>query len=82
MSPSCRQKKMDDTLDAAVAVGGGMRWRVKTTDELADAAAGVAALVSTAQYVVTASLPAIFTPPAPIATRHDRGIVLVPMWPR
>lgn len=70
------------SVDAAVAVGGGYRWRVKTGDELADAEAGVAALLGTAQYFVTANLPSIFTPPAPIATRHDRGIVLVPMWPR
>ena len=74
--------RTDDALDAAVAAGGGLRWRVKTGDELADAAAGVAALLGTAQYYVTANLPSIFTPPAPIATRHDRGIVLVPMWPR
>jgi hypothetical protein len=73
---------VDDALDAAVAIGGGSRWRVKTGDELADAAAAVAALLGTAQYFVTANLPSIFTPPAPIATRHDRGIVLVPMWSR
>lgn len=72
----------DDILDAAVAVGGGMRWRVKTGDELADGAVRVAALLSAAQYFVTANLPAIYTPPAPIATRHDRGVVLVPAWPR
>ncbi len=66
----------------AVQAGGGPRWRVDTPADLEAGARGVAALLGTAQYVVTVDLPVLFNGPVPIATRHDRGIVLVPMWSR
>ena len=71
-----------EALDMAVQAGGGLRWRVDTPADLETGARGVAALLGTAQYVVTVDLPVLFNGPVPIATRHDRGIVLVPMWSR
>lgn len=62
----------------AVQAGGGLRWRVDTPADLETGARGVAALLGTAQYVVTVDLPVLFNGPVPIATRHDRGMVLVP----
>jgi hypothetical protein len=69
-------------LDRAVQAGGGLRWRVDTLSGLEPGARGVAALLATAQYVVTIELPVLFNGPVPIATRHDRGVVLVPIWSR
>ncbi|HEY6358888.1 MAG TPA: hypothetical protein VIX35_11620, partial [Vicinamibacterales bacterium] len=71
-----------EALDRAVQAGGGLRWQVDTPADLETGARGVAALLGTAQYVVTVDLPVLFNGPVPIATRHDRGIVLVPMWSR
>jgi hypothetical protein len=71
-----------EALDLAVQAGGGLRWRIDTPAGLETGARGVAALLGTAQYVVTVELPVLFNGPVPIATRHDRGVVLVPMWSR
>jgi hypothetical protein len=73
---------LSGALDTAVQAGGGLRWRVDTPADLEAGARGVAALLGTAQYVVTVELPVLFNGPVPIATRHDRGLVLVPLWSR
>jgi hypothetical protein len=73
---------LDNVLDGGVLLGGGLRWRVDAAADLPAGAGGVAALLGTGQYVVTISLPVLFSGPVPIATRHDRGVVLAPLWSR
>jgi len=72
----------DPELDRAITSSGGLHISVTDRAGLAAAARDVAALLTTAQYVVTATVAVTATGSLPLATRHDRGIVLTPFWSR
>jgi hypothetical protein len=72
----------NDELDALIAASGGLHLSVKDGASLSEAARSAATLLTTSQYIVTANVAAMATGPLPLATRHDRGIVLIPIWSR
>jgi hypothetical protein len=69
-------------LDSVIAWTGGMHISAKDSAALADAARDVATLLTKSQYLVRFDVAAMATAPLPLATRHDRGIVLLPSWPQ
>jgi len=73
--------KLDDVLTDATKFGGSLRERVADTPGMIPMAERVANLVL-AQYVVTYLWPNPMLSTFSIATRHDRGDVLVPAWAR
>ena len=72
----------NNKLDSLITASGGMHTSVKDPKDLASAARDVATLLTTSQYIVTANVAVTASGPLPLATRHDRGIVLTPIWPR
>jgi hypothetical protein len=73
--------KFDDVLTDATKFSGSLRERVSDLAALTPMAQRVANLVL-AQYVVTYLWPNPMLSTLSIATRHDRGDVLVPAWAR
>ncbi len=73
--------KLDDVLNDATKFSGSLRLRAADTPGMVPSAERVANLVL-AQYVVTYLWPNPMLSTFSIATRHDRGDVLVPAWAR
>jgi len=76
-----RGAKLDDVLTEATAFSGALRERVADAAGLEPMATRVARLLL-AQYIVTYLWPNPMLSQFSIATRHDRGDVLVPAWAR
>ena len=79
--PAANAVKLDDVLNDATKFSGSLRERVTDAAAMAPMAERVANLVL-AQYVVTYLWPNPMLSQFSIATRHDRGDVLVPAWAR
>jgi hypothetical protein len=73
--------KLDDVLNDATKFSGSLREQIADTPGMVPMAERVANLVL-AQYVVTYLWPNPMLSTFSIATRHDRGDVLVPAWAR
>jgi hypothetical protein len=80
-APPRGEARLDDALTDATKFSGSLRERVPDMASLAPTAARVANLVL-AQYVVSYLWPNPMLGTFSIATRHDRGDVLVPAWAR
>ncbi|HUL74466.1 MAG TPA: hypothetical protein VLT86_15265 [Vicinamibacterales bacterium] len=76
-----RGAKLDDVLTDATKFSGALRERAADPAGLAPMAARVAHLLL-AQYIVSYLWPNPMLSQFSIATRHDRGDVLVPAWAR
>ena len=72
---------LDDLLTEATRFSGALRERVPNLEAIAPMAERVANL-TLAQYVVTYQWPNPMLSVFSIATRHDRGEVLLPTWSR
>jgi hypothetical protein len=73
--------KLDDVLNDATKFTGSLRERIADTPGMIPITERVANLIL-AQYVVTYLWPNPMLSTFSIATRHDRGDVLVPAWAR
>ena len=73
--------KLDDVLNDATKFSGSLREQIADTPGMVPTAERVANLIL-AQYVVTYLWPNPMLSTFSIATRHDRGDVLVPAWAR
>jgi len=73
--------KLDDVLNDAAKFSGSLREQIADTPGMVPMTESVANLVL-AQYVVTYLWPNPMLSTFSIATRHDRGDVLVPAWAR
>jgi hypothetical protein len=73
--------KLDDVLSDATKFSGSLREQIADTPGMVPMAERVANLIL-AQYVVTYLWPNPMLSTFSIATRHDRGDVLVPAWAR
>lgn len=80
-SPPNNAVKLEDVLTDATKFSGSLRERAPDLASMAPMAQRVAYLVL-AQYVVTYLWPNPMLSTFSIATRHDRGDVLVPAWAR
>ncbi len=80
-APPRNAVKLDDVLSDATKFSGSLRERVAGTAAMAPMAERVARLML-AQYIVSYLWPNPMLSTFSIATRHDRGGVLVPAWAR
>ncbi|MFI5179575.1 MAG: hypothetical protein ACHQO8_13475 [Vicinamibacterales bacterium] len=80
-SPTATGVKLDDVLTDATKFSGALRERAPDAAGLAPMATRVAHLLL-AQYIVSYLWPNPMLSQFSIATRHDRGDVLVPAWAR
>ena len=72
---------LDDVLASGARLGGALRETIATTDDLVPAAERVADLLLS-QYVITYAWPDPMISVVNVTTRHERGQVLHPSWPR
>ena len=80
-APVAGSVKLDDLLNDATKFSGALRERVPDTSALAAMAERVGHFLFV-QYIVTYLWPNPMLSTFSIATRHDRGDVLVPAWAR
>ncbi|HKV99495.1 MAG TPA: hypothetical protein VJN96_06720 [Vicinamibacterales bacterium] len=80
-APAAGSAKLDDVLNDATKFSGALRERVNDAAELAPMAERVGHFLFV-QYIVTYLWPNPMLSTFSIATRHDRGEVLVPAWAR
>jgi hypothetical protein len=74
-------RRLDDALATATAMGGALRRKVVDSTEVPAALAQIVGLLR-AQYVVSYTWPDPMLSQVNLATRHDRGDVLAPVWSR
>jgi hypothetical protein len=80
-APAAGSAKLDDVLNDATKFSGALRERVNDAAGLAPMAERVGHFLFV-QYIVTYLWPNPMLSTFSIATRHDRGEVLVPAWAR
>jgi len=80
-APAAGSAKLDDVLNDATKFSGALRERVTDTAALTPMAERVGHFLFV-QYIVTYLWPNPMLSTFSIATRHDRGDVLVPAWAR